>query len=143
MERNPTDIVQLKLRIREDMRQRLEADGRARKVSMNTAIVERLDASFFFDEIKATSGRPDLFMFTQLLAALIRRIEKHTGKRWDIDPDTYYEVATACARIFRQIAGLRAGRSVEEAGRPVSVGEIMGDLLVMGLGQLDFEETGK
>jgi len=50
MERKATDIVQLKLRIREDLRQKLEAAAAARKVSMNTLMAERLERSFALDE---------------------------------------------------------------------------------------------
>src|SRR5579884_3138595 len=46
MERKLTDTVQLKLRIREDLRQRIEAEANARKISLNAAMVERLERSF-------------------------------------------------------------------------------------------------
>ncbi|MBV9201240.1 MAG: hypothetical protein JO320_03300 [Alphaproteobacteria bacterium] len=46
MERKATDTVQLKLRIREDLRQRIEAEANARKISLNAVMVERLERSF-------------------------------------------------------------------------------------------------
>jgi DNA-binding transcriptional regulator GbsR (MarR family) len=44
--RAATDTVQLKLRIREELRRKLERAAAKREVSLNTEMVERLEASF-------------------------------------------------------------------------------------------------
>jgi hypothetical protein len=46
MPRKPSDIVQPNLRIREDLRRRLEAVAKKRGVSLNFEMTERLKASF-------------------------------------------------------------------------------------------------
>jgi hypothetical protein len=46
MPRKPSDIVQPNLRIREDLRRRLEAAAKKRGVSLNFEMTERLKASF-------------------------------------------------------------------------------------------------
>jgi hypothetical protein len=47
--RKPTDIVQLKLRLREDLRRKLEREAARKKHSLNTEMVERLNESFSRD----------------------------------------------------------------------------------------------
>ena len=44
--RAKTDVIQLKLRMREELRARLAADAKAHKLSLNSEIVKRLEASF-------------------------------------------------------------------------------------------------
>ena len=44
--RKPSDIAQLKLRIREDLRRRLEQAAKKRDVSLNFEMTDRLRASF-------------------------------------------------------------------------------------------------
>jgi ribosomal protein L18E len=46
MPRKPTDLVNPSLRIREDLRRRLEAAAKKRGVSLNQEMVDRLKASF-------------------------------------------------------------------------------------------------
>jgi hypothetical protein len=44
--RKPTAIVQLKVRLREDLRRRLEREAERREDSLNNEIVRRLESSF-------------------------------------------------------------------------------------------------
>lgn len=44
--RNPTDIVNLKLRLREDMRAKLEAQAKEDGMSLNAEIISRLQSTF-------------------------------------------------------------------------------------------------
>jgi predicted transcriptional regulator len=46
MARKPTAIVTLSLRIREELRRRVEQSAKAHQHSMNAEIIERLEASF-------------------------------------------------------------------------------------------------
>lgn len=46
MARKPSDTAQLKLRIREDLRRRLERAARKRAVSLNFEMTDRLKESF-------------------------------------------------------------------------------------------------
>jgi archaellum component FlaC len=50
IERNPTDTVQLKLRLREELRSRLEEAAKLSARSLNTEIVSRLTDSFVAEE---------------------------------------------------------------------------------------------
>jgi DNA-binding transcriptional regulator GbsR (MarR family) len=91
--RKLTDTVQLKLRIREELRRKLERAAIKREVSLNTEMVERLEASFkaaeLFDEIKgaiATNMSPVtaelewLRRSQEQLNAQLQRIKKEGGE---------------------------------------------------------------
>jgi predicted HicB family RNase H-like nuclease len=51
MERNDNDQVQLTLRLREQLRQRLEDQARKKKISLNTTIVQRLEQSLSAEDV--------------------------------------------------------------------------------------------
>lgn len=53
MARKPTAIVTLSLRIREELRRRLEQGAKAHQHSMNIEIIKRLEASFDNEEREA------------------------------------------------------------------------------------------
>lgn len=101
MERKPTDIVQLKLRIREDLRQQLEADATERRISMNAAMAERLEWSFLLDEV--SQGRSDIMMLTSIITALTRAIERNTGQKWYEDKDTFNRIKRTIIRALDQV----------------------------------------
>jgi hypothetical protein len=46
MVRKPTEVVTLSLRVREELRRRLEAEAKKRRHSLNAEIVRRLASSF-------------------------------------------------------------------------------------------------
>ena len=49
MARKPSDIVQPNLRIREELRRRLETEAKKRGVSLNAEMNHRLEQSFDYD----------------------------------------------------------------------------------------------
>lgn len=106
MERKPTDIVQLKLRIREDLRQQLEADARARRISMNAAIAERLEWAFLLDEVSL--GRLDIMLLTSLITAITRAVETRTGNKWNEDQATFRQIRRTITRALEQAPGFAA-----------------------------------
>ena len=103
MERKPTDTVQLKLRIREDLRKQLETDATARKISMNSAINERLEWSFLLDEVN--QGRVDIMMLVGIITALTRAIENRTGHKWYDDNDTFNRLKQRIIQALEQAPG--------------------------------------
>jgi hypothetical protein len=80
-----SDTVALTLRIREDLRQRIQAAADKQQVSMNHEITERLEDSFLVEinqrliEVLLSSGA-DLTLLRLIAAAL--RIARITGKDW-------------------------------------------------------------
>ena len=57
MPREPTDIVEPKLRIRESLRAKLEAEATRQQTSLNAEMVRRLEDSFD-DKPRANLARP-------------------------------------------------------------------------------------
>lgn len=67
--RKPTDIVQLKLRLREELRRKLERAATKKEHSLNTEMVERLDRSF--DLESQASDREEILREIQSLREMI------------------------------------------------------------------------
>jgi len=109
MEREPTDIVQLKLRIREDLRQRLEDAAKASKISLNAAIIERIEKTFAFDTFMMPMGRQDLFWICSIFVGIIRTIEDKTGKRWTEDLATSVEARNTMVQFLTKSPSAPSG----------------------------------
>jgi hypothetical protein len=69
--RKPTAIVQLKVRMREDLRRRLEREAERREDSLNNEIVRRLESSFKRD------ADQDLVSAVRALQKEIAEIQSH------------------------------------------------------------------
>jgi len=86
MVRKPTAIVTLTLRLREDLRRKIEREAAKREHSLNIEIVERLEASFVGDQIMASAERSnatiraDIKKFTDLATSLMERLDKEDTK---------------------------------------------------------------
>jgi hypothetical protein len=139
MERRPTDTVQLKLRIREDLRQQLEADASARKISMNAAMTERLEWSFLIDEVG--QGRVDIMMLTGIITALTNAIEKNSGKKWYEDNDTFGRIKRMIIQALDQAP--EHFRLHGLARLPRTLHQVLMDLAVAGAGSEQRMEGSK
>jgi hypothetical protein len=123
-ERDGTAKAQLKVRLREPLRARLEADAKRYGYSLNTEIVRRLEASIRDDDLGAIIfGGEEMFAVMDTLARIIRAVEMHTGKRWGEDPATYLRaVETICRLLKSGPVFLRTGeypggiRDIADAG---------------------------
>jgi hypothetical protein len=107
-QRRATDTVQLKVRVREDLRAQLERAATERDVSLNTEIAERLAKSFEAQSqlqaaVEAQLGGAHTAALLKLTAARIQLIEVRTGKRWIDDPLTTLEVRKAWAEVLDAI----------------------------------------
>jgi hypothetical protein len=51
--RKPTDIIQLRLRLPDRLRQQIEKEAKARESSLNREMVRRLEASFDNENLQA------------------------------------------------------------------------------------------
>jgi hypothetical protein len=89
-ERNDTAKAQLKVRLREPLRARLEADAKRAGWSLNTEIVRRLEGSIRDENLGAIIfGDEQMFAVMDTLARIMRAIELRAGKRLTDDADTY------------------------------------------------------
>jgi len=75
MPRKPTAIVQYKLRIREALRRRIEAAAKARRVSANAEMAQRLEQSFEQREhVSVALSASSLEVITARLGELLHAI---------------------------------------------------------------------
>jgi hypothetical protein len=96
--RKKTDIVQFKLRIREELRRQLEAVAHAEERSLNSEIASRLENSF--------TRERNLILLESLLApgmglSLVRAVGiilRSAGRDWDTPPKSH-SVAEAIRKI--------------------------------------------
>src|SRR5262245_37131858 len=112
--RHRTAVVQLKTRMREPLRARLEAGAKRRGVSLNTEIVERLEQSFTKED--AFGGGPEILNMARLMAAAFvrggqegayaRSQPKWTSADWLNDPDCYQ---AAVRSVTKALAAVKPG----------------------------------
>jgi hypothetical protein len=89
-ERDAAAKAQLKVRLREPLRARLEAEAKRNGYSLNTEIVRRLEGSIRDDDLGAIIfGDPQIFGLMDTIARMIRAIEINDGKPWTENPATY------------------------------------------------------
>lgn len=93
------DLVQFKLRMREELRAKIEIAAQNSGESMNSEIVHRLSASLEEDDRAFGIHTRQLL---QRLAIEISRVEGHTGRAWKEDRVTALVVAGAVARVIEQ-----------------------------------------
>jgi hypothetical protein len=105
VKRKKTDTVQLKLRIREALRGRLEKVAKAQDVSLNYEMAERLQASFDRTEnallLEALLG-PEYNL--ELLRAISTML-KAVGNSWLTDQQKAHSLSDAIAKIIKVFSG--------------------------------------
>jgi len=60
MKRKPTEIVQIGLRLRENLRGQLEAHAKSKAVSLNSEIVSRLEKSLLLEFMLGDNARTSI-----------------------------------------------------------------------------------
>lgn len=96
--RSRSDTVQLKARMKEPLRAKLEAAAEAKGISLNAEMVHRLEQSFLADEFL---GGPGNATAAKLVGLILQDVEARTGKSWREDKDTYYGAFAAVATVMR------------------------------------------
>ena len=98
--RKKSAVVQLKVRLKEPLRARIEKAARKQQHPMNTEIVDRLEVSFLEDEklqltyqlvmdgVYEQFGEKGTYYLMKLLAQAMAISEDETGKSWRDDADT-------------------------------------------------------
>jgi hypothetical protein len=97
--RKQSDIVQIKLRLKEKLRAHIEENAKIRGVSLNSEIVTRLEQSLMEQEFLSESLHTKKLL--QIIAGAIYFIEHETGKKWIVDEKTFGRVLL----IINQILG--------------------------------------
>ncbi|MDB9704109.1 hypothetical protein OAA86_08470 [Rhodospirillales bacterium] len=81
-----SDLSQFKLRIKNDLRIRLEAAADIRKVSANFEAVQRLEDSFLKQD--RMFGTDATMSMIKTFAAVVNAVEDHNGAKWNEDEAT-------------------------------------------------------
>ncbi len=143
--RKESATVQLKVRLKEPLRARIEKAASKQEHSMNTEIIGRLEKSFSQDDeaqlthqlvmdgVYEQFGGKGKYSLMKLLAEALGYIEDETGKSWQEDTKTY-EVAEVAWKAILSRYGPEAVRPTEPAIDPSRLGEDVAAVLVGGLG---------
>jgi hypothetical protein len=87
-ERDETAKAQIKLRLREPLRAKLEEEAKKGGFSLNSEIVRRLENSLLGDQIGSNVfDNKDVFALANIFATLVRAYQIQREKRWQEDPE--------------------------------------------------------
>lgn len=114
--RESADLVQFKLRMREELRAKIESAAEASGRSMNAEIVERLSRSIDFDGGFADHLKPALM----LIAHDAWRVEQHTQKKWTEDRITAHAIADLAGDSFRYATPMIDQQAISAAHEKLS-----------------------
>jgi hypothetical protein len=116
-EREKYAVVELKVRVKEPLRDRIEAAARDRGVSMNAEVISRLEKSFALEnDVADAFGGKQLFSFMQSISAAMRQAGEIATKSTDFDHIVTCPPWLTEPHAFDHAA--KAGRMVIEAFRP-------------------------
>lgn len=103
MPRKKSDTAQLKVRLRESLRSRLERAAKASAHPLNSEIVARLEQSFRAEE--ALGGR-DLAALFRMMAAAADFVQARTRQDWHAHYETFRAVERAWDRLWEQFKAM-------------------------------------
>jgi len=104
MSRNPDDLIQFKVRCREDLRSRLETAANQHDTSINAEIVARLERSFELE--KQLGGESGIALFRSLAHAM-SVVEYQIGD-WRVDRAAFFAAEHAIKRAMAAMRPLPA-----------------------------------
>ncbi len=94
MARKPSATIQLKVRMKEPLRAKIERAAKRRGISLNSEIVDRLSLSFQKEEAKYDEfGGESYYRLSQLLALAVQQGELISGERWFETPQSIDKTA--------------------------------------------------
>jgi hypothetical protein len=123
-ERADTAKAQIKLRLREPLRAKLEAEAKQSGFSLNTEIVRRLENSLTEEEMGGIVFRDkEMFTLVNLFASVVRAFEINRGKKWSEDmeifknaSDTIFTLFTKAPELFDTGAWPGGVRTIADQG---------------------------
>ena len=121
--REKSDTVQLKTRMKEPLRAKLEAAAEEKGISLNAEAVQRLERSFF-DENTAQyllGFEPQSMLALRCLGDAVAKIEGETGRTWHEDWDTRQRVKAAFESVVKIFGAKQpAENRLSERGRLIA-----------------------
>ena len=120
MARPKSATINLKVRMKEPLRAKIEAAARMRGVSLNNEVVQRLTLSFeregaekdrreairdtVLDGIYESFGGLQNFGVMKILAGILQNVEYRMGESWLEDPDAFRETLIGINAMLEEIA---------------------------------------
>lgn len=144
MKRPKTATVNLKVRMKEPLRAKVETSAKKRGVSLNAEVVKRIELSFEAEKresliasqatggLYGSFGSIESFMVMRLLAHAISTMELTSGRKWREDSALFAEVKKACGQILNFF---KPG----DEGQPPSISN---ELLTLGVIASESENLG-
>ena len=140
--RKQSAAVQLKVRLKEPLRARIEKAARKQQHPMNTEIVNRLEMSFSKEEERQLSyqlvmdgvyeqfGEKGTYYLMKLLAKAMATSEMETGKTWQNDADTCFLVEAVFNSILSRYGpeSVRLSKPAESQQSEHIAGVLVGGL---------------
>ena len=103
-QREKTDFVQLKIRLKEELRAKIEMAAHNSSVSLNGEAVQRLEQSFLDEERIFKDA--NMMALIQLLVGTVRMIEARTGTKWTENEQCRNAVATTVIGFLTDESGV-------------------------------------
>ncbi len=89
------------VRVKPDLRKRLDAAARKNKWSLTQEAESRLEQSFYDESILARAvGSPELLALCAAASWAVKLVEEYTGKKWTENEETHQEARRAAAFVF-------------------------------------------
>ena len=130
--RKKSDSVQLKVRVKERLRARVDRSAKRHGISLNAEIGNRLEKSFNAEErteeiaaaaletVYAAFGGKGRYHMFLLTADVLAGVEKETGEHWLMDEDTRREGIIAISSVFERLGRSKPERSENKFLRGVT-----------------------
>lgn len=101
--RGKADKAQIKLRLPEPLRARVENEAKEIGYSLNSEIIRRLDQSYKDEDLGTVLfGDGDIFHCAYIFAGIIQALERHTGERVRED-SSIFEMAVEQLKDFAKV----------------------------------------
>ena len=100
-ERSRSDTIQLKARMKEPLRAKIEAAAAAKGISLNAEMVHRLESSFLDEEARDRElGGRELHSLFRMMGAAARIIEERKGQSCITDFETFVAVKASWLQLM-------------------------------------------
>ena len=101
MPRKKSDTVQLKVRMKEPLRARLEKAAKSKGLSLNAEAVARLEQSFHDEKaLQREFGGEKALLFGKWFAVTLASAQQMTKQSWEDDAETFL-IAVEAMRVLR------------------------------------------
>lgn len=135
--RREAQTVQVKIRMRPELREALAVNAAERGVSLNAEVVSRLEEAFLGE--RNIYGGPHTATLMKLLGLTVRMVEQMTGKSWNTDLETQHAMRRAVAGVLAVFDRVPDGEFHKEHEDQVGLRAAVKGLRMAGLSRREIE----